>query len=79
MSCSAPAGSRFAGSSQQPGLGGIISPLHAATLRQVPRHTPASGRLWLQFAGGDSGKHGGAILPGSLRWLWRDYQPPAKK
>ena len=22
--------------------------------------------------GGHSGKHGGAILPDSLRWLWRD-------
>jgi enterochelin esterase family protein len=25
--------------------------------------------------GTHSGKHGGAILPDSLRWLWRDYQP----
>lgn len=24
--------------------------------------------------GGHSGKHGGAILPDSLRWLWRDYK-----
>ena len=24
--------------------------------------------------GSHSGKHGGAILPESLRWLWRDYQ-----
>ena len=24
--------------------------------------------------GSHSGKHGGAILPDSLRWLWRDYQ-----
>ena len=23
--------------------------------------------------GGHGGKHGGAILPDSLRWLWRDY------
>ena len=23
--------------------------------------------------GRHSGKHGGAILPDSLRWLWRDY------
>jgi len=23
--------------------------------------------------GGHNGKHGGAILPDSLRWLWRDY------
>ncbi|HET6880535.1 MAG TPA: alpha/beta hydrolase-fold protein [Pirellulales bacterium] len=28
--------------------------------------------------GGHSGKHGGAILPDSLRWLWRDYKPPVK-
>jgi enterochelin esterase-like enzyme len=27
--------------------------------------------------GGHNGKHGGAILPESLRWLWRDY-PVAK-
>ena len=25
---------------------------------------------------GHNGKHGGAILPESLRWLWRDYQAP---
>lgn len=25
--------------------------------------------------GGHNGKHGGAILPDSLRWLWRDYAP----
>ena len=25
--------------------------------------------------GGHNGKHGGAILPESLRWLWRDYRP----
>src|SRR5438045_377397 len=24
---------------------------------------------------GHNGKHGGAILPDSLRWLWRDYKP----
>jgi enterochelin esterase family protein len=34
-----------------------------------------------QFVGGDgahNGKHGGAILPDSLRWLWRDTpEPPA--
>jgi enterochelin esterase family protein len=24
--------------------------------------------------GPHSGNHGGAILPDSLRWLWRDYQ-----
>ena len=29
--------------------------------------------------GGHNGKHGGAILPDSLRWLWRDYKPPAAK
>ncbi|MCH7687496.1 MAG: esterase family protein, partial [Planctomycetes bacterium] len=31
-----------------------------------------------QFVFGDGGhnaKHGGAILPDSLRWLWRDYKP----
>lgn len=28
--------------------------------------------------GGHNGKHGGAILPDSLRWLWRDYKPPVK-
>lgn len=25
--------------------------------------------------GGHNGKHGGAILPDSLKWLWRDYRP----
>jgi enterochelin esterase-like enzyme len=25
--------------------------------------------------GGHNDKHGGAILPDSLRWLWRDYKP----
>jgi enterochelin esterase-like enzyme len=25
--------------------------------------------------GAHNGKHGGAILPESLRWLWRDYSP----
>ena len=29
--------------------------------------------------GGHSPKHGGAILPESLRWLWHDYQPAAGK
>ena len=24
--------------------------------------------------GGHNGKHGGALLPESLRWLWRDYK-----
>lgn len=28
--------------------------------------------------GGHNGKHGGAILPESLRWLWRDWQAVAK-
>lgn len=28
--------------------------------------------------GGHNGKHGGAILPDSLRWLWRDYKPGSK-
>ncbi len=28
--------------------------------------------------GGHNGKHGGAILPESLRWLWRDYKPKKK-
>jgi len=26
--------------------------------------------------GGHNGKHGGAILPESIKWLWRDYEPP---
>ncbi len=26
--------------------------------------------------GGHNGKHGGAILPDSLRWLWKDYKAP---
>ncbi len=33
-----------------------------------------------QFVGGHeghNGKHGGAILPDSLRWLWRDVKAPA--
>jgi sugar lactone lactonase YvrE/enterochelin esterase-like enzyme len=25
--------------------------------------------------GGHNGRHGGTLLPESLRWLWRDYQP----
>ena len=25
-----------------------------------------------------SGRHGTAILPDSLRWLWRDYKPSGK-
>jgi enterochelin esterase family protein len=25
---------------------------------------------------GHNGKHGGAILPDSLRWLWRDFAAP---
>lgn len=35
-----------------------------------------------QFVYGDgahNGKHGGAILPDSLRWLWRNYTPPVAK
>lgn len=28
--------------------------------------------------GSHNGNHGGAILPDSLRWLWRDYKVPAK-
>ena len=28
--------------------------------------------------GGHNRKHGGAILPESLRWLWRDYKPKTK-
>ncbi len=28
--------------------------------------------------GGHDGKHGGAILPEALRWLWRDYPAPVK-
>ena len=30
--------------------------------------------------GGHNGKHGGSILPDTLRWLWRDWKPvPEKK
>lgn len=29
--------------------------------------------------GGHNGKHGGAILPDSLRWLWKDYKPAEGK
>lgn len=29
--------------------------------------------------GGHNGNHGGAILPESLRWLWRDYQLPERE
>ena len=29
-----------------------------------------------QFVGGTGG-HGGAILPDSLRWLWRETEPKA--
>ena len=29
-----------------------------------------------KFVGG-TGKHGGAILPDSLRWLWRSAEPKA--
>jgi len=28
--------------------------------------------------GGHTGKHGGAIFPEAVRWLWRDYAPPRK-
>ncbi len=28
---------------------------------------------------GHSGRHGGAILPDSLRWLWREYKPKPNK
>ncbi|HXX93134.1 MAG TPA: alpha/beta hydrolase-fold protein, partial [Planctomycetota bacterium] len=28
--------------------------------------------------GGHNDKHGGAILPESLRWLWREYQPSGR-
>ena len=49
--------------------------------RQLAAGEPADGRgaevheVRLQFVfgdGGHNGKHGGAILPDSLRWLWRD-------
>jgi enterochelin esterase family protein len=26
--------------------------------------------------GGHSGRHGGAIFPDTLRWLWRDWPKP---
>ena len=29
--------------------------------------------------GGHNGRHGGAILPDALRWLWRDYPTPITK
>ena len=29
--------------------------------------------------GGHNGRHGGAILPDTLRWLWRDWKPQAGK
>ncbi len=29
--------------------------------------------------GGHNGKHGGAILPDTLRWLWRDWKPETGK
>jgi gluconolactonase len=28
--------------------------------------------------GGHTGKHGGAIFPDAMRWLWRDYPQPVK-
>ncbi|HKQ37407.1 MAG TPA: SMP-30/gluconolactonase/LRE family protein [Verrucomicrobiae bacterium] len=28
--------------------------------------------------GGHNGKHGGAIFPAAMRWLWRDYPEPIK-
>jgi hypothetical protein len=28
--------------------------------------------------GAHNGKHGGAILPDALRWLWRDYPAPIR-
>jgi enterochelin esterase family protein len=28
--------------------------------------------------GGHNDKHGGSILPDSLRWLWRDYKLTGK-
>jgi enterochelin esterase family protein len=28
--------------------------------------------------GGHDGNHGAALLPESLRWLWRDYELPEK-
>jgi gluconolactonase len=30
-------------------------------------------------AEGHNGKHGSAILPDALRWLWRDYPQPVKQ
>jgi gluconolactonase len=39
------------------------------------------GRYDYQYVVGDgshSGRHGGAILPDALRWLWRDYPSPIR-
>ena len=39
----------------------------------------ADARYDIKFVAGEgthSGKHGGAILPDTMRWLWRDYKKP---
>jgi enterochelin esterase family protein len=35
--------------------------------------------LFTMGQGFHSGQHGAAELPSALRWIWRDYQPPADK
>ncbi|MCH8923115.1 MAG: hypothetical protein IIA67_08215 [Planctomycetes bacterium] len=36
---------------------------------------PVTIGIFINIRGGHNGRHGGAILPDSLRWLWRDYKP----
>ena len=58
------------------------APVAMAMLDRERRYI-AHSTTWLKYAGydyrfeygdgGHNGKHGGAILPDSLRWLWRDH------